>query len=180
MRMRPFLKIIVSSIMLFLLNVSSAYSEKQITLNIYFSDEETLISHDCSAVLAVPRKITKTQETATAALKELFKGPTEDEKKRFKVSSYFSSKSEDLLNQIVIRDGNAYVDLKGPLSKFVTENTYSTSCGSSAFLSPMVETLQQFQSIKKIYFSFNGNYENFYSTFEMECPEELKECEASR
>ncbi len=176
MTIRTYLTVLVSSIVLSLFSVSAGYSQEHMTLKVYFTDEKTLISHDCSAVIAVTRNIIKTQQTANVALKELFKGPTEDEKKHYKVSSYFSSKSAELLNRIVIRNGNAFVDLKAPLEKFGITNTYSTSCGSAAFLSPIVSTLKQFRSIKQIYFSFNGNYEDFYNTFEMECPEDLREC----
>lgn len=180
MKLKTYVTVFVATIALFFINVSSSYSQERMTLKIYFTDEETLISHDCSAVIAVPRKIYKTQQTARTALKELFKGPTAAEKKRYKVSSYFSSKSAELLNKIVIRNGTAFVDLKGPLENFGIDNTYSTSCGSAAFLTPIVSTLKQFRSIKHIYFSFNGNYEDFYNTFEMECPEELKECKGTQ
>ncbi len=179
MRFGFYIMIFISSLGLVLPSASHAQNQRYLTVKVYFSDTGTVASDDCSAVLAVPRKIVKTKQTAKAVLNELFKGPTTEEEKRYNISSPFSAQSKDLLNKVIIRNGIAYVDLKAPFHKYVS-GPVGTSCGSAAFQSSLYSTLGQFPTIKKMYFSIGGKYEAFYGLAGGECPEELKQCDNSK
>lgn len=153
-------------------------SSEMMTLKVYFSDSKDNPDFaDCKKVRAVERKVPKTQGVARAALNELFKGPTEAEKND-KLSSFFTNDSKDILKNITIKDGNAYVDL----DKWVIQNLggATTSCGGAGFSAQIETTLKQFPTVKKVFYSIDGNTTEFYSWQQMDCPKELKDCDSSK
>lgn len=153
-------------------------SNEMMTLKIYFGDsKDNPDFEDCKKVRAVERKVPKTQSVARAALNELFKGPTEEEKKSG-LNSWFSEKSKHILKDINIKDGNAYVDL----DEWVIQNLggATTSCGGANFSAEIETTLKQFPTIKKVFYSIEGNSTEFYSWQQMDCPKELKDCDSSK
>ncbi len=81
-----------------------------------------------------------------AALKELFKGPTEEEKSQG-YTSWFSKK-QDILKSVKVKNGTAYVNLKD-LRPMIPNA--STSCGSAEFFAEVETTPQQFP-INAFYF----------------------------
>ena len=105
------------------------------TIRVFFSPES---SQSCGDVTPVQRDVTTTRAVATAALNELFKGPTAKEGARG-LSSFFGPDTTDLLRSLRVENGVAYVDL-GDITDI---NNVSTSCGSTSFLAQMDATLKQ-------------------------------------
>lgn len=140
-------------------------------VKVYFSAGD---GTDCSAVRAVTRTIPRTQGVAKAALQELFKGPTEEEKKSG-LSSFFSDDTKDILDRVNVKDGAAYVDLDGSVTQKLSNAT--TSCGSQAFTASVEKTLTQFRTVKKVFFAIEGSPKDFYDWIQVgECPKELDGC----
>lgn len=155
-----------------------AQKEKTMTIKVYFGDSNNNPNiEDCSKVKAVYRKVPKTKAVARAALNELFKGPTKEEKEAG-LFSWFSSDSKHILKNITIKNGNAYVDF----DKWITENmgNATTSCGGANFISEIETTLKQFPTVKKVFYAIEKNPLEFYEWMQIgECPEELKNCDNS-
>ena len=140
-------------------------------VKVYFSEGD---GTDCRAVREVTRVIPRTQGVARATLQELFKGPTEAEKKSG-FSSFFSDQTTDILDGVNVKDGAAYVDLDSSVMQTLSNAT--TSCGSQAFTASVEETLTQFPTIKKVFFAIEGSPKDFYDWIQVgECPKELKDC----
>lgn len=158
----------------------SAFAQKQemMTVKIYFGDSNDNPNiEDCSKVKAVTRTIPKTKAVARAALNELFKGPTKEEREA-RLFSWFSEDSKHILKNINIKNGNAYVNF----DIWVIENLggATTSCGGANFLSEIETTLKQFPTVKKIFYAIEKDPAEFYEWMQYgECPEELKNCDNS-
>ncbi|MFA5188843.1 MAG: GerMN domain-containing protein [Patescibacteria group bacterium] len=107
---------------------------------------------DCRLVYPVDRKIAKTVSTARAALEELLKGPTEEEK----ANGYYTSINSGVkIQKLTIVDGVARVDFDKQL-----EFQVGGSCRVAAINSQIVTTLKQFTSIKQVIISINGRTED--------------------
>ena len=145
------------------------------TIKIYLSDENNNPDfEDCGKTRAVTRTIPKTKTVAKAALEELFKGATETEKSQG-LSSIFSPETASILKSVKVKNGAAYVNLKG----WVIENlgTATTSCGAFMFVTPIEKTLTQFPTVKKVFFAIEGSPRDYYEWMQVgECPPELKKC----
>ncbi len=140
-------------------------------VKVYFSAGD---GTDCSNVRAVNRKVPKTEGVARAALNELFKGPTEDEKSSG-LSSFFSNETRDILDGVKVKDGAAYVNLDESVTQKLGNAT--TSCGSQAFTASVEKTLTQFSTVNKVFFAIEGSPKDFYDWIQVgECPAELKDC----
>ncbi len=141
------------------------------TLKIYFGNTDFNPNGiECGKVYPLERVIIETPGVAQAALRELFKGPTFDEKE-MGYSSFFSDKTKDLLKSIKIEMGIAYVNLNDP--RLIIPNA-SASCGSANFLGEMQTTLKQFSSIKTIIFAIDGKPATFYDWLQIGCPKDSK------
>jgi spore germination protein GerM len=130
---------------------------------------------DCQKVAPVKRTIPKTTATATAALLELFKGPSEAEKKEF--TGFGPPETNGILKSVRVRGGGAYVNF----TKAVYEQmgTATTSCGGG-FFSMIEATLLQFPTIKKVYYAVEGDTNGFYEWVQVgECPHGKRHCAAS-
>ncbi len=145
------------------------------TIKVYFNNI-TLNPNleDCSKVYLLNRIIPKTVEVAKAALKELFKGPTEEEKSQG-YTSWFSKETQDILKSVKVKNGTAYVDLKN-ISRPIIPNA-STSCGSAEFFAEVETTLQQFPTVAKVIFAIDGKPANFYEWMQIGCYEENDFCD---
>lgn len=132
-------------------------------------------SEDCGKVFPVTRKVAKTKAVARAALDELFKGVTTEEKAK-DYSSIFSGKSKSVLLKLNIKNGAAYVNFRKSVRD--AASGASSSCGSDAFYAQVEETLKQFPSIKNVFYAIEGKPEDFYSNWMQagECPKELGKC----
>lgn len=157
-------------------NIAFAQTKGEtMTIKIYFNDLRGNPNfEDCGKVRAVKRTIPKTKAVAKAALEELFKGPTEQEKAD-ELDSIFSADTKDILLSVKIKKGAAYVNYK----KEVTEKlgNATTSCGGLSYFSSVESTLKQFPTIKKVFFAIEGNPAEYYEWTQLgECPKELKNC----
>lgn len=152
-----------------------AQTKKTITIKVYFSDTTNIETfEDCAKVRAVTRTIPKTKSVAKAALEELFKGPSEKEKKDG-LSSVFFEDTKSILLGIKIKKGAAYVNLDGSVIEKLGNAT--TSCGGAGYDAAVEKTLKQFPTIKKIFFAIDGDPAMYYDWMQIgECPKELKNC----
>ncbi len=106
---------------------------------------------DCSLVYPVSRKVAKTQAVGKAALEELLKGPTEDEKQQ----GYYSSLNSGVkLQSLVIENGVAKADFDEQLGYQV-----GGSCLVGAIRSEISQTLKQFPTVNEVIISINGETE---------------------
>ncbi len=145
-------------------------------IKIYLSDENDNPNFEnCGKVRAVARTIPKTKAVAKAALDELVKGATENEKAQ-NLSSIFSHETKSIIKSVNIVKGAAYVNL----DDWVIENlgTATTSCGAFTFVTPIEKTLMQFRNIKQVFFAIEGKPADYYDWMQVgECPKELKNCD---
>lgn len=155
----------------------SAFGQKSetTTIKVYFSDTKNNENfEDCGKVRAVTRTIPKTAAVGKAALEELFKGPTAEEEKSGLVS-VFSENTKDILISIKIKNGAAYINLKGEVIQKLGNAT--SSCGSDGYYASIEKTLFQFPTIKKLFFAIEGKPADYYEWMQIgECPKELKNC----
>ncbi len=161
---------------LFLVPAAFGQSTATMTVKVYFHpdklDPEWL---DCNKVKAVTRTIPKTASVATAALKELLKGPTPEEAKKF--SGFGPPETDGILKNINVKNGTAYVNFTERLP--VQMGNAATSCGGGFFA--MTEaTLKQFPTIKKVVYAVDGNTNEFYEWVQVgECPHGKRHCARS-
>ncbi len=155
--------------------VAFAQTGKTIPVKVYFSDlRDNPNFEDCGKVRAVKRRVPKTRAVARAALRELFKGPTEEEKADG-LDSVFSANTKDILLRIKIRKGAAYVNYRKEIIEKLGSAT--TSCGGLSYISSVERTLKQFRTIKKVFFAIEGSPKDYYDwTQAGECPKELRNC----
>lgn len=106
---------------------------------------------DCKKVFVTERKITKTTAVARAALLELFKGPTEEEKEE----GYFTAIAPGVeIKGLVIENGIARADFNEAL-----EAGADSACEYLTVREQIVRTLKQFPTIKDVVISINGKTE---------------------
>jgi hypothetical protein len=149
-------------------------SKETMTIKVYFNNINLNPNlEDCSKVYLLNRIIPKTLEVAKAALKELFKGPTEEEKSQG-YTSWFSKETQDILKSVKVKNGTAYVDLKD-LRPMIPNA--STSCGSAEFFAEVEITLQQFPTVAKVIFAIDGKPATFYEWMQIGCYEENDFCD---
>lgn len=144
------------------------------TVQVFFSSTAEDGPGDyCNQVVAVPRELPVTAAVATAALNELFGGPTSEEERSLGAGSLFSAATADLLRSVRIEDGTAYVDLRD-FRTHPARNTLgaaSTSCGGTAFLTSVTRTLTQFPTVQEVHLAFDGDPRAFVEWMQGFCPE---------
>jgi len=131
-------------------------------------------SEDCGKVFPVTRQVPKTRAVARAALEELLKGVTAEEKAKDYYST-FSEDSKSLLIKLNVKKGAAYVNFRGNIKEVLSGA--SSSCGSETFFAQVEQTLKQFPTIKKVFYAIEGKPADFYDWVQIgECPKELRSC----
>jgi spore germination protein GerM len=147
------------------------------TLKVYFG-KEGLGAGDgaCSEVAALVRQVPQTQAVARAALQELFRGPTPEEREAG-YRSWFSGSTGAILKDVRIADRTAYVDLHD-LRQLIPGAT--SSCGSAEFFAQVEATLKQFPTVERVVLAIEGQPRLFYDWMEMECDDTNDYCDASR
>jgi len=119
-----------------------------LTIKVYFNSSKLDPEVSCNKVFPVDRVIPKTVSTAKAAVEELLKGPTENEK----ADGYTTSINPGVkLNKISITDGTATADFDETLQYQV-----GGSCRVSSISAEITQTLKQFSSIKEVLITING------------------------
>jgi len=131
--------------------LSKSSSEKT-TVKAYFLNSQQDPEVSCDKVFPVTRDVPKTTAVAMAALKELIKGPTNQEKiAGFSTGINVGTKVQGL----TIENGVAKVDFNDVLDKNV-----AGSCNVIAIRTEIEETLKQFSSVNSVVISINGNSED--------------------
>ena len=107
---------------------------------------------DCSKVFTTERSIIKTSTVGRVALEELFKGPTDQEKK----AGYFTTIPDGVkIQKLTIENGIAKIDLNEAL-----EYQVGGSCRIGSIISEITETLKQFSTVQKVIISIDGRTED--------------------
>ena len=168
-------RLVLLSLFLFA-SVAAGQTPQTTSLEIYFANEKLdPNAEDCSKVFPVKRTIPKTMAVARAALEQLFSGPTQEERARGFVS-WFSDETKSILLSVKVKNQRAYVNFKD-LTGIPSLGNATTSCGSAQFFSQVEKTLRQFPTIKHVFFAIEGDPQAFYEWMQMECPDELKNCD---
>jgi len=127
-------------------------SNKKTTVKVYFSNNNLDPELSCNKVFPVEREIPKTQAVARAALEELLKGPTEEEK----TEGFFTNIGSGVkVQKLIIENNVAKVDFDEQL-----EFQVGGSCRVTAIRAQITETLKQFPNVKEVVISINGRTED--------------------
>lgn len=157
--------------------VAFGQTTKTVTINVYFHNEKfNPNQQDCTKVYPTPRTIPATKAIARAALDELFKGTTEDERAK-EFWSMPAEDTKDIVKSLRFANGTAFLNFK----KIVFEKLGNTtsSCGSG-FYSSIEATLKQFPSVRRVVYAVEGNTNDFYEWVQVgECPYSKKLCASS-
>ncbi len=125
------------------------FEVEKTTLSLYFNNTET--DSICENVTSVSRKVPKTEGIARAALNELLKGPTAEEKKQ----GFATAINEGVeIQRLVIENGVAEVDFNDRLGWQV-----GGSCRVNAIRAQIEETLKQFPTVDEVVISIEGEKE---------------------
>ncbi len=115
------------------------FSGETTTVKAYFYVDDQLSSVD--------RIIPKTDSPAAAAIQEILRGPTTDEKNQ---GFYSNVSSEAQVQKLTIQSGTAQIDFNEKLDS-------ATTCRSAqAIVNQITQTLKQFSSVKKVVITVNG------------------------
>ncbi len=123
------------------------------TIYVYFNNNKAGEENfTCNAVTPVQRAVPETPALARAALEELLKGPSEQEKSR----GYFNSINSGVkIQKLTIENGTAKVDFDEQL-----EFQVGGSCRVAAIRAQITETLKQFPRVKDVIISIDGRTED--------------------
>ena len=154
-----------------------AQKTETMTVRVYFHNEKLNPNQeDCRKVFPTTRTIPKVSGVARAALDELFKGTTDEERKK-EFRSFPADDTKDIVKSLNMKNKVAFLDFK----KVVFEKLGNTtsSCGGGFY--PSIEaTLKQFSSIREVVFAVEGNTNDFYEWVQVgECPYSKKICSAA-
>ena len=149
-------------------NLAFGQKASTMTIKVFFHSEKLNPEvMDCTKAFPTARTIPKTTAPARAALDELFKGVTEEEKAKG-FWSFDREATTGIVKSLNVKNKAAYLNFTK--RAFETLGNATTSCGGAFF--PMVEkTLTQFPTIKKVYYAVEGNANDFYEWVQVgECP----------
>jgi len=122
--------------------------EEQRELRVYFANARLNGNGDCGNVFSVQRPRGSTVAVAEAALRELLKGPTADEK----AEGYSSEIPAGVtLRSIAIDHGVATADFSAGL------NRVAGSCRVEAIHAQIERTLEQFPTVKRVVIAVEGD-----------------------
>jgi len=123
-----------------------------IKVKVYFNNSKMDPEYSCNKVFSVDREIPEVEAVGSAALWELLKGPTENEKN----DGFFTSINQGVeIQSLKIENGTAYVDFDEQL-----EYQVGGSCRVSAIRAEITQTLKQFSTIENVIISVNGRTED--------------------
>ncbi len=122
------------------------------TIKVYFNNNQMDPEISCNKVFPVERTIKKTEAVGRAAIEELLKGPTEQERKQ----GFFTSINSGVkIQQLTIENGIAKIDFNETLQAQV-----GGSCMVSAIRAEIIETLKQFSTVQNVIISIDGKTED--------------------
>ncbi|CAN5456007.1 hypothetical protein BH10ACI2_BH10ACI2_18150 [soil metagenome] len=155
---------------------SASFGQKPATMKIkvFFHNEKLNPEmQDCNKAFPATRTIPKTTAPARAALDELFKGATDEEKAKG-FWSFDRESTTGVVKSLNVKNKAAYLNF----TKLAFEKlgNATTSCGGG-FFAMVEETLMQFPTIKKVYYAVEGNTNDFYEWVQVgDCPYGKKQC----
>lgn len=120
----------------------------------------------CGEVAPVVREVAGPVDAAVA-LRELLRGPTEEETAAG-FTSLFGPATADALQDVEVADGIARVSFRD-LRPLLTNA--SSSCGSTSLLAALDATLAQLPGIRGARYSFGGDEAAFYEWLQMAPPD---------
>ena len=143
-------------------------AQETMSVKVFFHNEKLNPNQeDCRKVFPTERKIPRTKAVARASLDELFKGAT-DEERRKEFWSFSADETKDIIANLNVKKGNAYLNFKKTVYEKLGNAT--TSCGGG-FFSSVEATLKQFPTIKNVYYAVEGDSDAFYEWVQVgECP----------
>ncbi|MDD5221077.1 MAG: GerMN domain-containing protein [Candidatus Pacebacteria bacterium] len=123
--------------------------EARTEVNVFFGN--TVMNpqtEDCKLVYSVKREIKKTPQVAKAAIEELLKGPTDEEKSQGYITGINTGVE---IQKLSIEDGTIKIDFNDKLQEGI-----GGSCLVSMIMSQIVTTLKQFPTVKDVIVSIDG------------------------
>jgi len=128
---------------------------------------------DCSRVFPVVRTVPAGPDVATAALQQLFAGPTEAEAAEGYVS-LFSAATKEILIWVKVQGATAYVNLKDirPLIPAA-----SSSCGGADFFAEVGNTVKAAAAVQRALYAIEGDPAPFYEWTQIGCAPENDNCD---
>lgn len=123
-------------------------STRTLTLKTYFPNGQQGSYADCSKVFAVDRPVAETSAVGRAAINELLKGPTAEERAK---GSFTAIPSGAALNSLVIGGRVATADFNELL------NPPGGSCAVTAIRAQIEQTILQFDSVDSVTIQVNGD-----------------------
>jgi len=121
------------------------------TVKVYFMNNKYDPKITCEKVFPVERTVPKTQSIAKAAIEELLKGPTDNDR----YLQYTTQLNDGVtLNKLTIVDGVAKADFSKKLEEGV-----GGSCRVGLIRRQIEETLKQFDTVKSVVISIEGRTE---------------------
>lgn len=153
-------------------------SQATMHLEVFFSNHslDPAGTNDCTLVYPVTRIVPRQADVARAALLELLKGPTEDEK-ALGYSSPFSAATADILVSVRVAAGKAYVDFKD-FRQLLPE--VAQPCGSQQFRHQVEQTLKQFPGIGQVIYAIEKIPQTFYDFVGVGCDLRTTICDTAQ
>lgn len=126
--------------------------EERMGIQAFFNNDHLDPEFSCNKVFPVQRMIERNPAVARAALQELLKGPTEEEK----MQGFFTSLNTGIqIQKLTVEDRIAMVDFDEQL-----EFQVGGSCRVAAIRAQITETLKQFPAVDSVVISINGRTED--------------------
>lgn len=159
-----FLTLLLSILLITFGQAAEAQTGGMMKIKLYFPKDDPDANLE---LVAVERTIRQTKSLADAALRELFKGETADERKKgltskFKVDSIVVGRDECARNKmkplgayflgVSIKKGVAIVNFR-PEAECYLQTTITMQTFT---LNPIEATLKQFKTVKEVQFALNG------------------------
>ena len=134
---------------------------QNITLRVFFLDSKDPRSEtDCAVTRVVTRTVSVTPRVADTALRELFKGPTTAEQSAGLATAFTPNANTGEATQMLgeyylgvsIKNETAIVNF----SRLALGYLNSPACLQVAVKAPIIDTLKQFSTVKKVEFAIDG------------------------
>lgn len=121
-------------------------------VKVFFNNSKLDSAFLCDTVFPVFREIPWTEGIGRAAIEELLRGPSEQEKS----SSYFTNIAPNVrINSLTIENGTAKIDFSEELGRNI-----GGSCRVTAIRAQITQTLKQFPTVEEVAISINGKMED--------------------
>ncbi|MBN8493759.1 MAG: GerMN domain-containing protein [Burkholderiales bacterium] len=155
-----------AALLLLLLALATTPAAADTVLRVYFNNAQRAGTEaDCAIVFERTRQAPRTQAVATAALQQLFAGPTEAERAAG-YRSPFSAATAGLLKRVHITQGTAYVDLHDLRAQLPG---VTSSCGAAEFTLAIERTLRQFATVRRVLLAIDSDPRRYAEWMGQDC-----------